>query len=371
MRGPEGGFYSALDADSGGEEGRFYVWTPDEIGAVLDAAGLGDHTESLLAYYGVTPAGNFEGRSILHVPGGAAAPRPEWLDDARAALYQRRTERTWPGVDDKRLTSWNALMIAALAEAGAKLDRSDFLEAAAECAGFILRDMRDPDGRLLRTYKDGEARIGAYLEDHAYLVEALLTLYESTFDVRWFDAARETADTMVKRFGDPELGGFFTTPADADELIARRKDVDDHPIPSGNSSAALGLLRLAALTGEREYARHAVGVLRLLHGAAERHPQALAHLLVALSFHVSTAREVALASPARDGSGLDELVAVVRSAHRPNLVLACGREGTELPELMRGRSAVEGRAAAYVCENFTCRMPVTDPADLAAALGDP
>ena len=147
------------------------------------------------------------------------------------------------------------------------------------CAEFVWRDLRDEGGRLLRTYKDGRARLAAYLEDYAYLVEALLTLYEATFDVRWFDAARETADLMIELFADPDRGGFFTTAHDHEQLIARRKDVDDHPIPSGNSAAAFGLLRLAALTGEHEYERHAVGVFRLLHQAAASHPQALAHLL--------------------------------------------------------------------------------------------
>ena len=370
MRGPEGGFYSALDADSEGEEGRFYVWTPDEIRETLETAGLDSLVEPVLSYYGVSAGANFEGRSILHVPGGPGTKRPDGLDEVRRVLYERRTARVWPEVDDKRLTSWNALMIAALAEAGATLNRPDFVDAAVACAEFIGRYMRDEQGRLLRSFKDGDARIGAYLEDHAYLVEGLLTLYEASLDVRWFDAARETADATIERFVDRERGGFFTTPADGEELIARRKDVDDHPIPSGNSSAALGLLRLAALTGEHEYETHAVGVLRLLHAAAERHPQALAHILRALSFHVSPAREVALVSPAGEPAGLEELAAVVRSAHRPNLVLAGGPQGTQRPELMLGRSAVDGRAAAYVCESFACRAPVTELSELATALGD-
>ena len=184
----------------------------------------------------------------------------------------------WPGIDDKRLTSWNALMIAALAEAGAKLERPDLLEAAVECAEFIDRYMRDADGRLLRTYKDGEARIRAYLEDHAYLVEALLDLYGSTLEQRWFDAAREVAEAMIERFADRERGGFFTTSHDHEQLIARRKDLGDHPIPAGNSSAASGLLRLAALTGERSYEQHAAGVLRLFAPAAARHPDAFPKL---------------------------------------------------------------------------------------------
>ena len=231
------------------------------------------------------------------------------------------------------------------------------------------RTCADDDGRLLRTWKDGRGRLDAYLEDYAYLVEALLTLYEATFDVRWFDAARETADLMIDLFADEERGGFFTTARDHEQLIARRKDVDDHPIPSGNSAAALGLLRLAALTGESRYEERAVGVLRLLHRVAARHPQGLAYLLRALDFHLSPVREVALVAPG-DGDGLGALAEVVRSTLRPHLVLAGGPEGSESPELMAGRSAVDGSPAAYVCESFTCRRPVTDPAELAAALGD-
>jgi uncharacterized protein YyaL (SSP411 family) len=372
MRGPEGGFQSALDADSEGEEGRFYVWTPDEIREALSAAGMHSGADATIAHFGVTEAGNFEGRNILHLPGGVAGDAPQDIEEIRRALYTHRSRRMWPGRDDKRLTAWNALMISALAEAGAALPCADYLDAAVACAEFVQRDLHDERGRLLRSYKDGDARIGAYLEDHAYLVEALLTLYEATFDRRWFDAARETADQMIERFGDPERGGFFTTAADGEQLIARRKDIDDHPIPSGNSSAAQGLLRLAALTGEHEYERHAVGVLRLLHGAAVRQPQALAYLLQALSFHLSPTREVALVFPGHDGGpeSIADLAAVVRSAHRPNLVLAGGPEGTDVPELMRERGAVEGRAAAYVCENFACRTPVTEPEELAAALGD-
>ncbi len=370
MRGPEGGFYSALDADSEGEEGRFYVWSPAEIREALGEAGLAELADEVIAYYGVTEGGNFEGRNILNLIGRLDEPAPARLDEARAALYEVRSKRVWPGLDDKRLASWNALMIAALAEGGAVLGRDDYLDAARETAEFVWTRMRDADGRLLRTYKDGEARLNAYLEDHAFLLEALLTLYESSFDVRWFDAARETADTMIERFADPERGGFFTTSNDHEQLVARRKDVDDHPIPSGNSAAAFGLLRLAALTGERRYAELAESVFALLGHVAESHPQAVPHLLRAVDFNTSRVREVALVSAAVDGAGLDDLAATVRSRLRPHVVLAGGGEGSERPELMAGRTAVEGRAAAYVCENFACRMPVTDAAELATALGD-
>src|SRR5215204_7722244 len=275
MGGPEGGFYSALDADSEGEEGRFYVWDEAEMREALGDAGIAaDAIERVLGYWGVSAAGNFEGKNILHVPLGASAKQPAELADARSALHAWRDRRVRPGLDDKRILSWNALMIAALADAGAALGRDDYLDGACACARFVRESMRDGDGRLMRTWKNGEARLNAYLEDHAFLVEALLRLYEATLDVRWFDAARETADSMVERFGDDERGGFFTTSNDHEELIARRKDVGDHPIPSGNSSAAYGLLRLAALTGERSYEDHAIGTMRLFAPAAAQHPDA-------------------------------------------------------------------------------------------------
>jgi hypothetical protein len=354
MRGPEGGFYSALDADSEGEEGRFYTWTPAEI-----REALGSEAGPVLDYYGVTEAGNFEGRSILHLAGGAAAAEPESLAETRANLLGARNKRVRPGLDDKRLTAWNALMLAALAEAGAVLDRPDYLDAARECAEFVLRDLRDEEGRLLRTYKDGEGRLNAYLEDHAFLLEALLTLYEASFEARWFDQARALAETTIARFGDRERGGFFSTSEDHEQLIARRKEIGDHPIPSGNSAAALGLLRLEALTGERSYGEWAEGVLRLFAKAAPRRPDAFAHLLRALDFRLAPTREAALV-----GDDVGELAAAVRSAYRPHLVLAGGPAGSDAPPLLAGRTEVDGLAAAYVCENFACQAPVTDPQQL-------
>jgi uncharacterized protein len=358
MRGPEGGFYSALDADSEGEEGRFYVWTPAQIRELLGTA-----AEPLIEFYGVSEGGNFEGANILHRAGGAAAPEPEGLAAARKALYEARAERVWPGLDDKRLTAWNALAISALAEAGAVLGRGDYLEAARQCADFVFGSLSDEAGRLLRTYKDGDARLNAYLEDHAFLLEALLTLYEATFERRWFERARALADEIIARFGDPERGGFFSTSADHEQLIARRKEIGDHPIPSGNSAAALGLLRLAALTGEREYERRAESVFALFAKTASQHPEAFGHLLRALDFHLSPVKEVALV-----GDDIAELAAVVRSAFRPHLVLAGGREGSDEPPLLRERPTVDGDAAAYVCERFACQAPVTSPAQLGDAL---
>ena len=275
----------------------------------------------------------------------------------------------WPGLDDKRLCAWNALMISALADAGAVLREPAYIEAARVCADFVLTSMRDPAGRLLRTYKEGEGRLNAYLEDHAYLLEALLTLYEATFEPRWFAAAQEIADLTIERFGDRERGGFFETSSDHERLVARRKDLEDNPIPAGNSSAAYGLLRLAALTGEASYERHAEGVLRLLGGIAPQHPQAFAHLLQAIDFRLAATREVALV-----GEEIEPLDRAVRARFRPHLVVAAtlaadGRgDAGGGPALLRGRTPVEGRAAAYVCENFACRRPVTEPEELEALL---
>jgi uncharacterized protein len=348
MRGPEGAFLSALDADSEGVEGKFYVWSVDELRAVL-----GDDARAAIEYFGVTPQGNFEGANILT----RGAEEPDRLPEIRRKLYEARAERVWPGIDDKRIASWNAVMISALADAGAVLERPDYLEAATRCADFLLREMRGPDGRLLRTYKDSVAKLNGYLEDHAYVLEALISLYEATFDPRWFAAAREVADFTIAHFADEERGGFFETADYHERLVARRKDLEDNPIPAGNSSAAYGLLRLALLTGEYEYERRAVGVFRLLQEIAPQHPQAFAHLLQAIDFHLAPVKEVALV-----GDDLARLERVVRGRFRPHVVLAGG--AADGVPLLDGRAPVDGRAAAYVCERFACKRPVTEPEEL-------
>jgi uncharacterized protein YyaL (SSP411 family) len=248
-------------------------------------------------------------------------------------------------------------MISALADAGSVLEREDYLDAARGTADFVLRELRDDGGRLLRSWKDGRAKLNAYLEDHAYLLEALISLYEATFEPRWFAEAREVADRMLARFADSDNGGFFETSSDHEQLVARRKDLEDHPIPAGNSSAAYGLLRLAALTGEHEYEVRAESVLRLLHELAAKHPQAFGHLLQALDFRLATVKEVALV-----GDELRQLERVVRDSFRPHLVLA-GGDPNGVP-LLEGRDPVAGRPTAYVCEQFACRAPVTEPSAL-------
>jgi uncharacterized protein len=302
MQGPEGGFYSALDADSEGVEGRYYVWRISELKAALDGGGNGD-AAAAIRWLGATEKGNFidphnpqPGWNVLEDcdPAESGSTTPEDLslhkagtrERIRARLLAARAERTRPGLDDKRLTSWNALAIAALADAGATLPEPRYLDAAVHCAEFVLRDLRDDNGHLLRTYSDGQARLDAYLEDYAFLLEALLTLFEATCEERWLNEARALADEIIARFADPARGGFFSTSSDHEPLIARRKDLEDSPIPAGASSAALGLLRLARAVGEPDYERHAVGVLRLLHEIAPRHPTSFGHLLQAMQLYL-------------------------------------------------------------------------------------
>src|SRR3954453_2393366 len=292
LRGPEGGFLSALDADSEGVEGKFYVWTVAELREVL-----GDDTDAAIAWLGATDRGNFvdphhpvQGWNVL--PARGPGPAADVRERIRARLLEVRTARVWPGLDDKRLAAWNGLASHAFAEAGAVLGREDLVEVARGAAAFVLDDLRDDDGRLLRTWKDGEAKLNAYLEDHAFLLEALLALYEATFEPRWFAEARALADAILARFADPDAGGFFSTSSDHEELVVRRKDLEDAPIPSGSSSAAVGLLRLGALTGEARYEEAAASHLRLVYALLGAHPQAFAHALVGLDLLVRRGREV-------------------------------------------------------------------------------
>jgi uncharacterized protein len=303
MRGQEGGFYSALDADSEGVEGLYYLWTAAELRDLL-----ADDAEAAISWLGVSEHGNFQDphhpRAGLNVLTDRSAGEPLSVEESerreriRSRLLAARELRVRPGLDDKRLTSWNALMISALADAGAELAEPGYGRAALECAEFLLAEMRNDRGRLLRTYNSGQAKIEGYLEDHSYLLEALIMLFETTCEERWLDEARALAGQMIERFADEQRGGFFSTASDAEEeLIARRKDLEDSPIPSGASSAAMGLLRLAQLTGDELYERHADSVLALLHEIAVRHPASFGHLLQVMHWRLSPARPVACAVP--------------------------------------------------------------------------
>ena len=372
MRDPAGGFYSSTDADSEGEEGKYFVWTAGEI-----AAALGADADLFAEAYGVTNEGNFEGKTILHVariPQAMAAGRGERVEEiekrlaaARLILREIRNRRVKPGLDDKVLTAWNGMALAALADASRIFERADYLSAARANAGFILREMQTPEGRLLRTWRRGRAKINAYLEDYACFIDGLLSLYEADFDPRWFTEARRLADVMIAHFSD-SAGGFFDTSDDHETLPVRPKGLQDNATPSGNAMAATVLLRLGAFTGEARYRDLAEGALRMIQPLQATYPTAFAQWLSALDFALGRPKEIAIVG---DPAGADTraLLRVVRDAYRPNLVVAVGSagDGTTVP-LLAGRKATDGMATAYVCENFTCQMPVTDPEALAGQL---
>jgi uncharacterized protein YyaL (SSP411 family) len=353
MTDPLGGFYSAQDADSEGHEGKFFVWTPDEVRAVLGA-----DADVALAYWGVDRGANFEGKNILYVAG---APDPERIAGARRALFEAREQRVHPGRDDKVLAAWNGLMALAFAEAGRALGRDDYVRAAVRNVEFVLTGMRR-DGRLLRTWKGGEAKLRGYLEDHAMVAAALLAVWEATFDRRWLDAAREMADEMLRLFWDDAVEGFYDTGADHERLIVRPRNLFDNAVPCGSSVAIEVLLRLAVLTGESRYEEHALRALRPIADLMGRHPTGFGRFLSAHDFHLGPRVEVALVRPAA-GDGLQHLVAETFGRYLPNRVVAGGVAGdaaaAALP-LLAGREAIGGRATAYVCRNYACDLPVTD-----------
>jgi len=377
MTDPAGGFYSTQDADSEGHEGKFFVWTVAEIDAALG----GDADAELFKEgYGVTTRGNFEGRSILFVavapeelasrhgvPGTEVRRR---LEAARRTLFAVRAQRIAPGRDDKVLAAWNGLMLAAFAEAARLLGRDDYRRVAVANAGFILSTLRASDGSLRRSWRQGRARLNAYLEDYADVAEGLLALYETTFDVQYYMAARELTDYALAHFADPQ-GGFFDTPDQHEALVSRPKDVQDNATPSGAAMLATVLLRLAALSGYSHYAERAEAALAALQPVLAQHPTAFAQSLVALAFAVSHPREIALVGDP-DQAETQALLAVVNGAYRPFQVVALKRPGDEPPvPLLAGREAQGGRATAAVCYNFACRLPVTEPEALREQLERP
>ena len=377
MTSPEGGFYSAQDADSEGVEGKFFIWLPQEI-----VEALGDEDgEVICRYFGVTPQGNFEGRNILRVAMDAAnLAREEGMDAAqfggmleraKSRLLANRSERIAPGLDDKILTSWNGLMLAAFAEAAAVLGRSDYAEIAERNASFLLTNLRR-DGRLLRTYKDGEAKLNGYLEDYAFLIDGLLALHEVNFKRETLDAAIELGHAMVELFWDAATGQFFDTGHDHEELVVRPKDLTDNAIPCGSSMAVDVLLRLAVITGDGDLERRASGALRSVRQLMMTFPTAAGHWLGALDFYLSKPKEVVVVGE-RDDAGTDALLAEIHKNYMPNRVLLGAEDGDDatgdLP-LLAGRRKVDGMATAYVCENYVCQLPVTDPQALARQLVD-
>jgi uncharacterized protein len=362
MTDPVGGFYSAQDADSEGHEGKFFVWSPDEIRAVL-----GPEADTAMAYWGVDRGPNFEGKSILWLPG---QPDPERAAPWRRKLFEARERRVKPGRDDKVLAAWNGLMARAFAEAGRALGRADYVAAARRNAEFVLGSLR-MSGRLLRTWKAGRAKLKAYLEDHAMVAAALIELYAATFDRIWLDEARGLADEMLRLFWDDNVGGFFDTGSDHESLIVRPRNLYDNAVPCGSSVAVEVLLRLGELTGDERYERHALSALRPMADLLGRHPTAFGRFLCALDFHVGPRVEVALVAP-RHLDETTELASEVFGRFVPNLVAAGmidghGEAATGVP-LLQARTAVDGKPTAYVCRNYVCELPVTDRAALAKQL---
>jgi len=363
MLDPAGGFYSTQDADSEGEEGKFFVWTPEEIRDVLDDDADAD---AFIAAYGVTRHGNFEGKNILEFV-GEMEQRPV-LVETRRKLFEAREQRIHPGRDDKVITSWNGLMLAAFSEAARALGRDDYRAVAERNADFLLGELRRDNGRLLHTWKDGDARVNGYLEDYAYLIEGLLELYQTTFDPRWFVAAQELAETTLAHFQGPD-GGFFDTSDDHETLITRPRDLQDNATPSANAMAATVLLKLAGFTNDLRCVDIAHQALAQMQPMMSQYPLGFGQWLQALAYALAKPREIAIVGDphAADTQGL---LNAVRDGYRPFQVVALcapGAQPSAVP-LLQDRGLVDWQAAAYVCRDFACQAPVTEPEALGAQL---
>jgi hypothetical protein len=369
MTHPDGGFYSSQDADSEGEEGKFFVWTPGEIQAAL---GDPEVARVALSYWAVENGPNFEGKNILWIPGEPSQAAADVIARARKTLYEARERRVHPGRDDKVLAAWNGLACRAFAEAGRALNRPDYTQAAVRNIDFVLSAMRK-DGRLLRSWKDGEAKLLGYLEDYAMTADACLAVYEATFDLRWLDEARGLADELIRLFWDQDRDAFFDTGVDHERLVVRPRNLFDNAVPCGSSVTVELLFRLAVLTGEERYEWHGLRALRPMADLLGRHPTGFGRFLCALDFHLGPASEVALVWPP-DKNGLDPLLAQVFGRYLPNRVVvgapdgdATAREGIPLLE---SRPLVGGKATAYVCQRYVCKAPTTDPEELARQLAE-
>ncbi|MBE0669546.1 MAG: thioredoxin domain-containing protein [Anaerolineales bacterium] len=365
----QGGFYSSLDADSEGEEGKFYTWSLTEIRDVLQ-----DKSDFFEAAYGIITDGNWEGKTVLHreMDDSALAARfkinleavPEKLAESHSKLLAARSMRVRPGTDDKILTSWNGLMLAAFAEAaralaGSSTHASDYLSLATRNAEFLLSELR-PNGILFRAWRDGKTTNKAFLEDYAALILGLLELYQTDFNNKWFISAKELADEMIERFSDPE-GGFFDTPHDGEVLLIRPKEAQDNATPSGNSLACAALMKLAAYTDEGKYRDIAEKSLLLITSFALRYPLGFANWLSAAEFAVGNAKQVAVLGEAQD-ENLPRMLNILRAEYRPNMVSAASSHPVleDSPALLHNREMIGGKTTAYVCEGFVCKQPTTD-----------
>ena len=377
MTDPLGGFYSTQDADSEGEEGKFFLWTLEEITAVLGS----EEGPLIAAYLGATDAGNFEGRNILNLPEGIESFAKEAdvsveqlvtaLQRAKTSLREAREERVHPARDEKILSAWNGLMIRSFAEAASVFNNDDYRQAAIRSASFVLDALRK-DGRLLRTYRDGQAKLNGYLEDYAFMAHGLLALYEATFDHRWLEEAHNLADQMLDLFWDEDEKVFYDTGKDHEALVVRPRDLFDNATPSGSSVATDVLLHLSVLTGDNDYSVKAATNLRSMQQTLSRVPQGMGYWLSALGFYVSIPKEIVIVG---DGSSPDTqaLKDVVFQGYIPHKVVVGSDPGMTVGTsvampLLEDRGMMDGRATAYVCQNYMCQLPVTDPDALAQQL---
>ena len=370
-----GAFYSTQDADSEGVEGKFFVWDKSEIEKLLGA----DDARLFNAYFDVTEGGNFEDSNILNIRrtskivaeelGVSEENLLDTVERGRRMLFDVREKRIKPGRDEKVIAAWNGLMLESFAEAAAVLERDDYREIAERNARFIAENLTT-DGMLLHVYKDGRAKHIGFLDDYAFIISGLITLFETTGTLHWLKEAIRLTDKMVEEFWDGDEGGFFYTGKSGEQLIVRQKDYFDNATPSGNSVAAESLLRLSELTGNEDYKRKAVNVLRLLRDTIERYPSGFGYALGAFDFYLSTPKEIVVVSA--ESGDARPLTREIWSRYIPNKVVALAVEGDEaapvLLPLLRDRKADGGRATAYVCENYTCLQPVNSPEELAAQL---
>ena len=379
MTQPEGGFYSTQDADSEGEEGKFFVWTADEVSDVLGAETARIFNET----YDVTRHGNWEGKSVLNRPrtdatvalrlGIKEETLHEKLSQARWKLFEIRSRRIAPGRDDKVLANWNGMMIAALAQAGRVLGDARYTSAAEDAAKFVLGTMTDPGGRLLHSYKDGRARFAAYLDDYAAMIDGLVELYQATFDAQWLEAGLRLAASMQRHFADP-VGGFFYTADDHERLLTRSKDLQDNATPSGNALAATALLKLGRLTGRTDVEEAGYRTLVTMSGLMAEHPRAAAQALLALDFHLGPSFELVIVD-GPDRSAGDATLSDLARNFAPQLILVRrppGISDEQLPESLRPLCAgrrPETRTTYYICERGACQLPRIEPDGLREALG--
>jgi uncharacterized protein YyaL (SSP411 family) len=366
-----GGFYTAQDADSEGVEGKFFVWTPEEVSEILGA----EDAQLFNFYFNITEHGNFEEKNILNIKNsvGISAEQlqiseerlKEVLERGRKLLFEERKKRIKPFRDEKILTAWNGLMLATFSEASRILEDEEYLKIAKRNADFILENLQK-DGYLLRTFKDGQARLNAYLEDYANFADALVELFQVSGEVEYLFEAKRFADLMISEFWDSDDGGFFFTGNNHEELLIRSKDFYDNATPSGNSAAADVLLKLAKLTGDEKYERFATTLLRLVAAQIKRYPQAFGRILSTMEFYLSRTKEIVVV-----GEKGNQLKREIWREFLPNKIVVLSEETNKdanLTRLLHDKNMIDDQPTAFVCENFTCQKPVTNVEDLRAQL---